>query len=170
MKGTWSIIIHPGGSAASLTFTHLKLLTHEVYAPWKGMWFNHITVRTACLSHASRLLVPKWITVLLNRGQLACWHSWIKSANKRANKQVVHMDFPCRVPAAGHVTGRIIRVLTRNKEWKSPMAKSERVLYPQRLREKSFILPFSLLLLQPNFSWIGSSHLISVRLKKKKNS
>lgn len=86
MKVTWGRIIHPGPSAASLTFTHLELLTHEEYSPWKRMWLNLITVRSACLSHASRLLVPKWITVLLNRSQFACWHDWINSTKKQTSR------------------------------------------------------------------------------------
>lgn len=113
MEATCSKIIHPGGSAASLTFTHLELLTHEEYAPWKRMWFNHITARSVGLSHASRLLVSKWITDLINQGQFACWHDWINSLNKQ--QQVVHRASAREVPLCGQVTGGIFRVLMRNQ-------------------------------------------------------
>lgn len=128
MKVTWSRIIHPGVSAASLTFTHLELLTHEEYSPWKRMWFNHITVRSACMSHASRLLVSKWITVFLNRSQFACWHDWISSTNKQTSRSCP-WTFPAECQLQVMCDWEDFRVFTRNEEWKSLMPGSTRVFY-----------------------------------------
>lgn len=99
------------------------------------MWFNHITGRSAGLSHASRLLVSKWITDLLNQGQFACWHEWIDSLNKQ--KQVAHRASAREVPLCGRVTGGVFRVLMRKQS----------LCHSRRPRDKSAILPFYPLLL-----------------------